>query len=57
MSFPDPHHITKDDIPLVLSRIDLLEQIGPAAMDDTNAAAFSEAYKDLTNMLSDPNPK
>jgi hypothetical protein len=55
--FPDPHHITNDDIPLVLSRIDLIEQMAPYAMDDVNAAAMGEAYKDLTNMLDDPNPK
>ncbi len=55
--FPDPHHITNDDIPLVLNRIDLIEQMAPYAMDDVNAAAFGEAYKDLTNMLNDPNPK
>jgi len=55
--FPDPHHITADDLPLVMTRIAMIEQIAPNAMDDTNAAAFAEAYKDLTNMLNDPNPK
>jgi hypothetical protein len=55
--FADPHHISPQEMPLVLSRIQLIEQMAPFAMDDTNAAAFNEAYKDLTNMLTDPNPK
>jgi hypothetical protein len=50
--FPDPKHITIDDLPLILSRIELIEEIGPDAMDDTNAEAFAEAYKDLVKMLA-----
>jgi hypothetical protein len=50
--FPDPKHITIDDLPLILSRIELIEEIGPDAMDDTNAEAFAEAYKDLVNLLA-----
>jgi hypothetical protein len=49
--FPDPKNITFDDLPLIVSRLDLIEQMAPGAMDDTNAAAFAEAYKDLNNML------
>lgn len=49
--FPDPKHVTLDDVPLILRRIDLIEQLAPAAMDDVNAAAFAEAYKDLVEML------
>lgn len=48
--FPDPDHLTMDDLPLIESRIALVEQHGPDAMDDTNADAFMEAYKDLLNM-------
>jgi hypothetical protein len=43
---------TEEDLPLILSRIALLEQIGPEAMDDVNAAAFEEAYKDLMNLYA-----
>lgn len=50
--FPDPRHVTPDDIPLIVSRIDLIEQLAPRAMDEVNAAAFAEAYKDLNNMLA-----
>jgi hypothetical protein len=50
--FPDPKHVTPDDLPLILSRIDLIAQLAPDSMDDVNAAAFLEAYKDLTNMVN-----
>jgi hypothetical protein len=49
--FPDPKNITVDDLPLILGRLELIEELGPDAMDEVNADAFAEAYKDLTNML------
>jgi hypothetical protein len=49
--FPDPKHVTEDDLPLIYSRLALIEQVAPDAMDDVNAAAFAEAYKDLVNMV------
>ncbi|HEX4796194.1 MAG TPA: hypothetical protein VH370_20565 [Humisphaera sp.] len=49
--FDDPKHLTPDDIPLIINRMALIEQLAPAAMDDVNYAAFEEAYKDLQNML------
>ncbi len=48
--FADPDHPAPDDLSLVMSRIALIEQVGPGAMDQVNADAFAEAYKDLTNM-------
>ena len=48
--FPDPKHVTAADLPLIESRLALIEQFAPDAMDDVNAAAFAEAYKDLVNM-------
>jgi hypothetical protein len=50
--FPDPRNLTEADLPLIDNRIALIEQLGPDAMDDTNFAAFQEAYKDLLNMRS-----
>ncbi len=50
--FPDPKHVTEDDLPLIVSRLQLIEEIGPDAMDDVNLAAFQEAYKDLVNMYN-----
>ena len=50
--FPDPKHVTGDDLPLIVSRLALIEQLAPGAMDQTNADAFAEAYKDLLNMYA-----
>ena len=50
--FDDPRNITPDDIPLILSRIDIIETHAPFAMDELNARAFAEAYKDLWNMFA-----
>jgi hypothetical protein len=48
---PDPKHPTPEDLPLILSRIELIETVGPFAMDEVNMEAFAEAYKDLVNLL------
>jgi outer membrane biosynthesis protein TonB len=47
----DPKNLTEDDIPLIVSRMQIIEELAPDAMDEVNAAAFAEAYKDLANML------
>ena len=49
--FSDPHHPTADDLPLIVSRLQLIEAVAPDAADEVNAAAFAEAYKDLVNMF------
>ena len=49
--FADPRNVTEDDLPLIYSRLALIEQVASDAMDDVNAAAFAEAYKDLVNMV------
>jgi hypothetical protein len=46
----DPHHPTMDDLPLILNRIQIIEQVVWDAMDEVNADAFLEAYKDLVNL-------
>jgi len=46
----DPKHPSPDDLPVILRRIQLVEALGPEAMDEANAAAFDEAYKDLLNL-------
>lgn len=46
----DPQNPTMDDLPLILSRIQLIEEVGWEAMDEVNADAFQEAYKDLVNL-------
>lgn len=40
------------DLPLIVTRIHLLEQLLPDAMDQSNADAMREAHKDLTNMYA-----
>ncbi len=58
--FADTKKLTAADLPLIQNRIALIEQLAPTAMDQANAAAFKEAYKDLVNMraqvLRPPNP-
>jgi hypothetical protein len=49
--FPDPHNVTLDDLPLIMSRIEIIERLAPSAMDKINSAAFQEARKDLVNMV------
>ena len=48
--FPDPKHVTVDDLPLIERRLALIEQLAPDSMDNVNFEAFAEAYKDLVNM-------
>ena len=48
--FADPKNPTEAELPLIQHRIALLERLAPAPMDEVNAAAFAEAYKDLKNL-------
>jgi hypothetical protein len=43
---------TEADVQLIRNRIKLIEELEPRAMDDVNAAAFKEVYKDLQKMLN-----
>lgn len=47
----NPGKPAQRDLPLIKSRLLLIEQLTPGAMDQTNAAAFKEAHKDLVNMV------
>jgi hypothetical protein len=46
----DPNNLAAEDLPLILRRIELIEELGPFAMDTVNDDAFQEAYKDLLKM-------
>jgi len=46
----DKDHPGVEDLPLILRRLELIEFLAPNAMDDVNADAFAEAYKDLAEM-------
>jgi hypothetical protein len=48
----DPKHPGPEDLPLILSRLRLIEETGPNAIDQVNAEAFQEAYKDLLNLAN-----
>jgi hypothetical protein len=47
----DPRHPSPDDMWLITQRVALIEDFAPYAMDEVNAAAFAEAYKDLLKLL------
>jgi len=49
----DPSNPGLEDLPLILSRLRLIDNLAPDAMDQVNADAFAEAYKDLLNMVHD----
>lgn len=51
VGFADPHNVTTDDLPLIVSRLHLIEQIEPQA-DPFMRDHLAEAYKDLGNMYS-----
>jgi hypothetical protein len=53
----DPKHPGAEDLPLILNRISLIEQLAPSAMDQVNADAFAEAYKDLVNLAAGGTPQ
>jgi hypothetical protein len=38
------------DLPLINTRIELIEELAPKAADQANADAFQEVHKDLVNM-------
>jgi hypothetical protein len=48
--FENPSNVQPSELPIVLNRLALIEDLAPDALDDVNAAAFAEAYKDLTKI-------
>ena len=48
--FEDPSNVQPHELPIVLNRLALIEDLAPNALDDVNAAAFAEAYKDLAKI-------
>jgi hypothetical protein len=53
----DPHHPGPEDMPVIASRIALIEELASYAMDKVNADAFAEAYKDLVGLLNGQEPQ
>lgn len=50
--FANPKQLTAADLPRIENRLALIEELAPEAIDQTNADAFQEAYKDLKSMQS-----
>ena len=50
--FADRKNPGPEDFQLIISRIQLIEELAPSAKDQVNADAFDEAYKDLLKMLA-----
>src|SRR3954454_25023990 len=46
----DPNNPGAGDLPLITSRLRLIEELMPKAMDRVNADAFQEAHKDLVKL-------
>jgi hypothetical protein len=47
----DPKHPGPEDMPLIVNRLRLIDELAPYAMDQVNADAFQEAQKDLLALL------
>lgn len=50
--FEDPKNPTIDELPIIINRLQIIEEYAPLAMDEVNARSFAEAYKDLVNMYA-----
>ena len=48
----DPRHPGAQDLPLIINRLRIIEWVAMDAMDEVNAEAFREAYKDLVNLAA-----
>lgn len=48
--FANKHNPGLADLPLIVRRLNLIEELAPHAIDEVNAMAFAEAYKDLAVM-------
>jgi hypothetical protein len=46
----DPNQPGVQDLPLILNRIELIEELAPGAMGQVDANVFAEAYKDPVNL-------
>jgi hypothetical protein len=51
VGFANPKQLGPDDLPLILNRLAIIEQVAPYA-DDFMSPHLAEAYKDLVNMAN-----
>ena len=52
----DPHHPNADDLPLIIARLQIIEEVAPWA-DEFMSRHLAEAYKDLSSMLDGSYPQ
>jgi hypothetical protein len=50
--FADARQTTAEDLPLIATRIALLEEVSPTAIDQVNASAFQDVYHQLLEMFA-----
>jgi hypothetical protein len=48
----DPKNPSPEDLPLIVNRLAIIEELAGSPMDQVNADAFKEAYKDLLNLAA-----
>lgn len=48
--YTDNNHPTKEDLPVILARLEIIERYAPYAMDQVNADAFEQAYEYLLGL-------
>jgi hypothetical protein len=53
----DPQHPSPADLPMILARMRLIQQLAPYSIDQVDADAFGEAYKDLVGMANGQTPQ
>ena len=53
----DPQHPSPADLPLILTRIQIIQQLAPYSIDQVDADAFAEAYNDLVGMANGQAPQ
>ncbi|HEX4265435.1 MAG TPA: hypothetical protein VH597_13950 [Verrucomicrobiae bacterium] len=52
VGFADPANVTANDLPLIVNRLKILEELKPTVNDPFMSEHLGEAYKDLANMYA-----
>ena len=52
VGFADPENVTADDLPLIVNRLQIIEELEPNIHDPFMNEHLGEAYKDLANMYA-----
>lgn len=52
VGFADPENVTANDLPLIVNRMQIIEELEPNLNDSFMSEHLGEAYKDLANMYA-----